>query len=61
MAGELLGCVSREKPGICVSVLLFVLIWGMGSLMEFGGLFQLRIADDDQWSSLRMRFEGSDP
>jgi hypothetical protein len=29
--------------------------------MEFGGLFQLRIADDDQWSSLRMRSEGSEP
>jgi hypothetical protein len=30
--------------------------------MEFGGLFQLRIADDEQWSSLRVRSElGSDP
>jgi hypothetical protein len=29
--------------------------------MEFGGLFQLRIADNDQWSSLRVRSEGSDP
>jgi hypothetical protein len=29
--------------------------------MEFGGLFQLRIADDDQWSSQRVRSEGYDP
>ncbi len=46
MAGELLECVSREKPGICVSVLLLVLIWGMGS---FNGVWWSVSVENCRW------------
>jgi hypothetical protein len=56
-------CITGEARDLCECLVVGVdLGHAWDPSMEFGGLFQLRIADDEQWSSLRVRSElGSGP